>query len=148
MGATDPTVDGMCPMHLVSKEMHSDYMMQIVIRSACFRKCGVLTNRTRIRTVLVAPRHGGKKCPKIVEMSECDGEARAACLQSPHQDTENKLQVGRWRECRAPGHRRRIAAPSDVEAAERRRLSDKPAVGYQVRTVECRNSYGTTVELR
>ncbi|CAM1302174.1 Uncharacterised protein g3175 [Pycnogonum litorale] len=106
---------------------------------SCDGRCGMLKNRTRTRTVLVAPKHGGKPCPNLLEMSPCT-EARAACLQSPLSQTDYKLRISKWTKCESSG------GESNSYTVGGKYLQ-RPKIGTQSRTLECWNSYGNVVDM-
>lgn len=98
------------------------------------RGCGS-RNRTRSRRVLIAPRHGGRPCPRLSETEPCN-EA-VACLTSPHNIREYRLRIGVWSECYSLENNH-----EDIQ------FGFWPSVGYQTRDVTCKDENGAPVDLR
>ncbi|XP_067132725.1 thrombospondin type-1 domain-containing protein 7B-like [Centruroides vittatus] len=94
--------------------------------------CGSV-NRTRIRTVLVAPEEGGRFCPPLIQSEPC--EHRRECLKQVGSDREYSLKLGRWSSC--------LSKTSE----NRNSSSNVPRVGFRTRNVSCIDGFGQDVHL-
>ncbi|GAB6032368.1 thrombospondin, type I, domain containing [Chamberlinius hualienensis] len=99
------------------------------------RGCSGSGNRTRIRRVLVASRHGGRPCPKLSETEICK-EAEVSCLQHPQRMREYKLRIGPWSDCFSLEHNH-----------EDMQYGYWASVGYQTRDVTCKDENGIHVDI-
>lgn len=93
-------------------------------------------NRTRIRRVLVAPKHGGRPCPKLSETEPCNDVQRVGCLQTT-KVSEFRLRIGPWTECFSLEHNL-----EDIQ------YGFWASVGYQNRDVTCKDDSGMPVDLK
>ncbi|XP_067132714.1 thrombospondin type-1 domain-containing protein 7B-like [Centruroides vittatus] len=96
--------------------------------------CGVCgpVNRTRTRSVLVAPKDGGRECPHLTESRECS--VYTECLRDVRLPTDFVLKIGPWSPC---------TVENDDTSSSR-----QPVVGYRKRNVTCIDKMGETTDVR